>query len=283
MSSKAMRQKTTNKMIMNQTAIDWIASILLIANASTIKITSIPQGAAGELYCGLWDSNYKLWSILNALSFNLMALTLERFYAVVKPTVYKTFTPEKAKLAMFSVWMAGFAITLPNILANTAVGEGECRTCQLDNRNTFSRVAGIINYMAVFIAPVVLMVICYSQMILVFRKKTQIYNEDSRTSVERQRSLKMRKVQLNILKTFLIVSAAFIICWAPSQTMLFIFYINPDIIDLSGRLMKGTIYLTFANCLMNPFIYTFQYYDFQVALKSLFGRGEKNLKSSILF
>lgn len=274
-SSKSMRQKVTNKLIINQSAIDWVASLLLIANAPTLADPRSPPGVAGQLWCRLWVSNYLLWSVLSSSSFNLIAITIERYTEIVKPLIYKQlFTPTRAKLAMGMVWAAGFIlITLPNF-GPSGVIDGVCVPYSMWPSPIGASVAGVITFLAVYLAPIVVMVFCYTRMIFVFNAKVAPESK-TQSNAEKRRAEKLNHIRRNILKTLIIVAVAFVMCWTCNQTAFFLYNLGVKV-DLFGTYFQVFVFFTFSNCCINPFIYTFQYHEFQIALRKLLGIKRSN-------
>lgn len=269
LSSKAMREKTTNKMISNQSALDWVASALLIAYAATLMQDYNLGPKAGPIWCRGWMSTYPVWSILSASSFNLVGITLERYYGIVKPVRYRSLiTPRRAKIAMAVVWIAGCIVTLPNF--GTQSYNSETRSCD----NVQFPLSGVMSFSATFFAPIITMLYCYVKMILTCR--TKVKPGQNLSISEKKRMERIQQVTRNIVKTLIVVGVAFILCWALNQS-LYIAYHTKLISDANFTnkdfYLLSTLF-TFAHCCINPFIYTFQYHDFQVALKQLLGRND---------
>ena len=62
------------------------------------------------------------------------------------------------------------------------------------------------------------------------------------------------KTQMNVIKTFLIISICYVLCWSPNR--IFFFLHNLGIIDkISSAERYVTVLLAFLNVCLNPFIY----------------------------
>ena len=62
------------------------------------------------------------------------------------------------------------------------------------------------------------------------------------------------KTQMNVIKTFLIISVCFVLCWAPNRILYFIYNLR-IINDLSSAEQQVFTFLSFLNVCLNPFIY----------------------------
>ena len=72
----------------------------------------------------------------------------------------------------------------------------------------------------------------------------------------------------NTLKTFLLVSICFVLCWSCAQFNYLLYNLGFEL-DFNGTLNKVFILAAFGNCTINPFVYLFKYRDYQTALKDL--------------
>ena len=83
----------------------------------------------------------------------------------------------------------------------------------------------------------------------------------------------------NTLKTFLLISICFVLCWSCSQFNYLLYNIGYPV-DFNGMFDKISLLVAFCNCTINPFVYLFKYRDYQAALKELFSCGSKETKTT---
>ena len=84
----------------------------------------------------------------------------------------------------------------------------------------------------------------------------------------------------NTVKTFLIISICFVLCWSCSQFYYLLYNLGYHV-DFNGTFFKVALLMAFGNCTVNPFIYLVKYRDYQIALRELFNckqRGDGNLE-----
>jgi len=89
-SATKMRKQLTNTYIINQSIMDTSVLLFLI-------LTSVFEDDSGkfntfldELFCKFWLTKMWLWGTFVSSTYNLLALTMERYLAVVHPIWHKT-------------------------------------------------------------------------------------------------------------------------------------------------------------------------------------------------
>ena len=68
----------------------------------------------------------------------------------------------------------------------------------------------------------------------------------------------------NIIKTLLIVVLFFFLCFASEETFYLLYNLGYEV-NWDGVYYKFSVIMVFLNCTVNPFIYLFNYKDFQKA------------------
>lgn len=83
----------TNMLILNQSYIDLLASVLILfigvfpVSSSTMN----PDSVYDQFVCRVWFTRAPLWATLLSSAANTVVLTLERYIAIVHPVTYKVF------------------------------------------------------------------------------------------------------------------------------------------------------------------------------------------------
>nr|XP_054763790.1 somatostatin-like receptor F_48D10.1 [Lytechinus pictus] len=132
-------QDTTNLFIANQSLIDGMSSIFLIA-IFVVPKPPLPEDnlTLARFLCGLWYSQFPYWSLLISTLVNLMILTLERYFAVVFPIRYRRYNSYKLVVGCSLIpWASGFLhmtylITLTQVKARpVCCTYGPTKLCSL--------------------------------------------------------------------------------------------------------------------------------------------------------
>jgi pilus assembly protein TadC len=66
------------------------------------------------------------------------------------------------------------------------------------------------------------------------------------------------RVQMNVIKTTIVISVLFVVCWLPFDVYTLLLSILPDLTFMSDT-YYALMFLAFLNICMNPFIYAARY------------------------
>ena len=108
-SSVKIRQKLVNILIIHQSFVDLLTSVLLIGTA---HIDALDQhgleGIHADIYCFFLMGKWPLWVMMDVSSFSLMFLNIERYISIVYP-IYHHIKVTRKKVVMFLpiVWFMG--------------------------------------------------------------------------------------------------------------------------------------------------------------------------------
>lgn len=92
--SKKLKKRFENNLILNQALIDMVTGLLLMLNqTATIPISQ--SGWFFQFLCRYWSSSTPLWCAAQASVTNLVIITLERYFEIVYPL-------SKCKLLLFT-------------------------------------------------------------------------------------------------------------------------------------------------------------------------------------
>nr|XP_006813290.1 PREDICTED: rhodopsin-like [Saccoglossus kowalevskii] len=78
----------TNMFILNQSLIDLSSSLIFILSYLGPTMDPLPNNITGTIFCKFWVSLYPLWSLFDSSSLNLVAITIERYFAIVHPVMH---------------------------------------------------------------------------------------------------------------------------------------------------------------------------------------------------
>ena len=78
-------------------------------------------------------------------------------------------------------------------------------------------------------------------------------------------------VKRNVIKTLIIVSSAFVVCWTCNQ-MFMLFYFIGVRVDFSGWFYYLSVIMVYSNSCINPFVYAVKYKQIQNSFKRLLNK-----------
>ena len=275
----SMRRRLTNMFIINQTIVDLVVCLILTAtSASHLAFTYDLTAPGANILCRLWISEAFLWGVFMVSTYNLVALTIERYMKVVHPIIHRnSFTKRKVLIIIAGVWIWGVFFNLVTTIPTTRVVNGVCWIFSIWPRDTWRRFVGVLIVVLQFFIPVKVMVFSYIRMILVLRRRatsvttgpSSLANVQSGHSTVAAHVKSVSRMQKNLLKTLMIVTAGFVLCWSWSQVFFLLvnFGYFPDWYNSPFNYFSTV--MAFANSCINPFIYLFKYEEFQKGAKQL--------------
>ena len=171
-----MRRSLTNLLIINQSTIDMVTSaILLTSYASRYENNNIiPSGTVGEIICRLWTSNCLLWGFFTSSTYNLVALSLERYAKVVHPIWYQqAFTRWRAYMLLVTIWLVGIIYNIVTIVPTSGVVDGMCFPLAFFPSVKVQKFVGIVTIIAQFIFPLLILIFSYVNMVRILGRRVR--------------------------------------------------------------------------------------------------------------
>ncbi len=292
-------------LIVSQTVIDLFTSIVMLCDVCYHDLRQfysppIGQPVAGYLYCSFWKGQILLFGLFAASTYNLVAISIERYIAVFHPFWYRIhFTKMKTYLLGIIAW----TVAPVGQMVFGFIGhrydhiEGKCGWHSPSKIG--SRIIGVYLFLWEFFIPCVIMGVCFARISIKLRKYdtskaslnesirkemttvsgscanarndhqtkavSTFKSDDSakQTALESSRSRK-------VTKTFVFVFLAYVCCWSTNQ-ILFLQY------NLGGYSHYGRPESYFANGMailnstINPFIYVLHVKNYRKRIKELVG------------
>ena len=142
----------------------------------------------------------------------------------------------------------------------------QCLTRVFWPSDNFQKGFGICVVFTDFLIPATILIYCYCRILWILRQQVTS-GLDNNTSVSA--STKFETAQRNVIRTLLIVVLFFFLCIGYAHIFYLVYTLGYEI-DWNSAYYTFSIVMVFLNCTVNPFIYLFNYKDFQRALKNLF-------------
>jgi len=262
---RPLRTRLANYYVISQCALDLFVSLLLLTNMTTVTNLKISLDAGEIVICYLWKSRVLLLGFMTSSLFNVVALTIERYFEVIHPIKHKLYFSRSIVIVSISAsWVMGVVFKMCHIYPGSLVNpDGFCLP---SGRNTPFTVTilSITNFLGEYFINMCIIAFCYVQMGRKLRRS--VAPRAPSTGVESASS----RARKNILKTLLTVVVCLALSGVPKQVLSLINGLGVYAIDFGGAVYKVSLSLQFSNCCINPFIYMFQYKEFQRGVVVLF-------------
>ncbi|XP_038048127.1 galanin receptor 2b-like [Patiria miniata] len=268
------RKGNVNILIINQSLVDLATSVLLILCFLTPEPPLPSSPTAARFLCSVWNSKYLFWATIISSTFNLVCLTLERYFAIVYPFKYRSCTlftwPKSLVLAIVPV-LVGYSYQA-YFPAMHVVEDGKCVVNEFSSRAA-QIVYAVIILLVTYLLPLGVMTFAYIRIYKALRTESigNITGEScqSMNAMGNQRHNPNdinEKALRNIVKTLILVYVVFGLCWAPNEVFYFYFNVSGNQ-HINETVYNITICLAFFNMCANPFIYAFKYRRFREGLQ----------------
>ena len=279
---RSMLKAFTNLYILNQSAIDGCASVILLLTTLLEDSGRYLQGAADDAFCKLWLTNWPLWGLLVSSSYNLVAMTVERYLAVVYPIWHKINMSHKKVIGSLVVaWFTGLFYQGAFKIPTTKIVSGKCLIFQKWPDQFTRQSVGVLTVIVQYFVPLILLCALYTRMALVIHRRVRPVDETgnkpeggatgtgtAKGAATDKTSDSMARARKNVIKTLAIVSLCYILCWTCSQMYFFVFNLGKKL-SLSSPFYHFTVIAVYVNSCINPFIYAAKYEQFQRGLRKL--------------
>lgn len=223
---------------------DIVTAIFLFITPAFLFIDSFPEPTnrvALWIYCKVLWGRLLLFIFGVASVYLILLLTIDRWYAVMKPSKYKTFiTRTKVIRGIILSYFLGALFIIPShpnikLLPENPSGH----RCSFD-RTPHLQVTVTINFGTKALFPSVAIAVMYSQ--ILYKMKT--------TSLFQQH---MKETRKHITRIAFVSSLTILICWLPNQINLLLYAYSLSSVQSSFH--DFTVGLVFMTSCINPILY----------------------------
>ena len=274
-----MRKRVTNVFIINQSLLDLLASILIIATHATYFTEKYDMsGPNAAAMCALWVSQFPLWAAFMASTYNLLAMTVERYFKVVHPILHhNSFTRRKAMFVIVVVWLFGLIFNAVTAIPTSRVVGTSCWVMSVWPNMVAQQAVGLFTLFIQFFLPLGIFIYCYAHMIVVIRKKSKVHvapntltnahpSTSLQTSTEHVHTF--HRIQKNLMKTLVIVTLCFALCWSWNQFYFLLINLGYNF-SYDSSFYYFTLLMGYSNSCINPVIYILKYDEFKNGMRLL--------------
>ncbi|XP_033127266.1 G-protein coupled receptor 54-like isoform X2 [Anneissia japonica] len=257
----------TNCYIVNISVSD-IVFLLLCAPFTTFNYTR-PLWIFGNAMCSV--VMYLMQVSVHATSLTLMAMNIDRYFAIVYPL--KSIRYRTATLALainISIWIVSGLMSIPIAIFSTVtdfMGRPYCIEQFKDG--------GFMYYIYVvfttYIIPLSVLIVCNLNMLRQLWKS----RDQLRDTTLSEHSIKQRR---KVTKMILLVVAFFFVCWLPIHVLNFWQRLGNSINNnlALAKLRIFALTLAYSNSCVNPFVYAFMGENFRTCFRRAFPMCSKS-------
>ncbi|XP_071494779.1 allatostatin-A receptor-like [Diadema antillarum] len=272
--------RSTDTLIGALAAADLLASVFMIPLPLPV---TVPSSVLGQLYCKVVYTSMFLWVSFDASIFTLTAIAVERYIAVAYPFHFKHLvTRKRVIIVIVANWILGFMVT--SFLFNVAKVDKTSNNCaSVFPSKDVQMLIGTILFLMLFVIPALLSLTMQAMTAHALHRQSLVFRKEGNQEGLSNPSARHLAARKRVLQMLFIVVLVFIVCWAPSQCVYFVFNLGllPDSYWYSP-LNNALVVLSFGNSCANPIIYTVRYPEFRTAIGELFS-AKKGKSTTPLF
>ncbi|EFP01134.1 CRE-GNRR-1 protein [Caenorhabditis remanei] len=236
---------------------------------------------AGDIMCRVC----KFFDVFGiSLSMNvLICLTLDRFYSIFFP-LYAMRARKSVQLMVLIAWTVSLVTSAPQLyLFKTAPHPCFEWYTQCVSKNFIGEMSNeavfyfsILNIIQVYIAPLIVTLVCYSLILWKISRKTKKGDKEKESEKSSSELLLRRNGQNNLerarsrtLKMTFVIVLAFIFCWTPYSILMFLHFMGRT--DWIPQNIRKFIYaFAVLNSAISPYLYGYFSFDIKKELQLLF-------------
>ena len=170
---KKLFQQVKSVFIINQSFIDGAVSALLIAVSFVRQYPAQQQsGLKDDQYCNLWLSHILLWGLMTSSIYNLMAVSIERYVAIVHPVWHRwSYTKTKANASVVFIWLFGVVFIASLVIPTTGVMNGRCIVSYFRKSRDVAVIVAMLQIVVSLLLPLFVHSVCYFRILAVLCKR----------------------------------------------------------------------------------------------------------------
>ena len=239
------------------------------------KSNTVTNTASGLLYCHLWVTQMPIWSCFVLSTFNLVVLTLERYFSVVYPIKHKMVcTRNKVIASIVILWILAPVYQIAMNSPGVKILGDYCSVFAWSSERV-QQAKGIFGSIVEYFLPLFLLMFCYGRMLCALRVRVAPTGNPKQPPAAAKNTTQARGKR-NVIKMMTIVAVAYILCTSWNQWWYLLYNLKLVPADsYTTDYYDFSVIAMFSNCFINPFIYAAKYDEFKNGVKKIFGKGRK--------
>ena len=247
------QRKPQPVLIFNQNVLDFVSCFFLVTTYAFRLCDVRLDGTSGFWLCvTLWGEGCS-WAPYVGSLINLAAITVERYVRVVR-SVWARETLRAWMIyatAAFS-WIAGIVFVAAAVIPTTAVLDGACYTLAFFETRSARAAFGVYQFLSFYVVILAVFVVCYARILVAVRRQASVmagYAGPGPGGAETT-----NKMQMNVVRTMLLVSVLFAVSWTPASVYSLVWYVHPQLV-LNEIGLYTVAFMGYLYVCTNPFVY----------------------------
>ncbi|XP_052245683.1 galanin receptor type 1-like [Dreissena polymorpha] len=263
-------KNATNYFVINLAISDFAFVVIVVPFTATLYV--LPEWVFGEGMCKV--TMYMIYVTLHATCLTLMAMTIDRYCAIVYAVQSRNWRTTTASMFVcLLVWLVSFVISLPfAIYFRTTVQPDNfvyCEDIWPEPKEIYNKASMAMVVMTTYVIPLTVIIYCYAMILnTLWRNKMQCQTNGASTKKMNHQD-KRRKRVTKLVASVVIVFAVF---WLPIHVINLWIKFDPDFPRTPAmyamKIVSHT--LSYSNSCVNPFVYAFLSDGFRKAFRKTF-------------
>ncbi|XP_060557530.1 galanin receptor type 1-like isoform X2 [Ruditapes philippinarum] len=266
-------KNATNYFVINLAISDFAFVVIVVPFTATLY--ALPEWIFGDGMCKI--TMYMIYVTLHATCLTLMAMTIDRYCAIVYAVQSRNWrTTQVSLIVCLIVWLVSFVVSLPFAIYFRTVTDDRGITYCMDQwpnpQEVYGKISIIVVVFTTYVVPLSVIIYSYAMILkTLWRNKMASGNHSNGiTSKKAQQQEKRRKRVTKLVASVVIVFALF---WLPIHILNMWFKLDPENFPKTPTMLMFKIAshtLSYANSCVNPFVYAFLSDGFRKAFRKTF-------------
>jgi len=249
----ASKQHKNHVLIFNQNLLDFVSCFSLAATYAAKLCKIHLNGTRRYWLCLAVVGEASIWGPVMGSMINLASITIERYLRVV----HHVWAKKKLRnctiySAAAFAWVSGAVVAAAVNITTTNVVNGVCLSENIWKSHAARKAFGIWYILSFYVIILLIFIFCYWRILITIRRQAAVmaaHNEAGPSTDQTQ----LRQIQINVVKTMLLVSVLFTITWTPAHVCTFLSYVAQ--VRPSNSTVDAVLFIGYFYVCINPFIY----------------------------
>lgn len=249
----------TNYLLVNLASADMVVAIFIGIQFIATPTFTHPKGTVGSVLCKIITGGTPGWVGAVASVFSLVAIAIERYWAVLHPHSQKIkLTKTKIIILALLSWVVSFIWAIPGFWATTYIKE--INGCAHSfSKPIYAKLYTVGWSVVAGVIPISIMGALYSRVV----HRLWFVNSDAAEATQRS-LLRYRK---RVTKMVIFVTIVYVLCWVPELLIYFLGFTGTITLEAIHHAIASALIVF--NSSINPIVYSLQSSKFRKHLGEL--------------